>query len=311
MNIFSTDAYLDSLAEVYFPGKKKTVEDFRVAGDVFRLLVVDKKPITEFAFLDFVQPLAGKPAGKVRSLAFLPKAVLSTSRVDGRPEDAKAEGRSPSPYIDWTLFKEWSAFEKHVSAKIGNLGPDSKRKRKKLERDLGPISFVFDDKRPEVFDACVRWKSSQYVATGLTDMFARAENVQMFRKLHAKGALVVSSLSAGDTLLAVHFGGLADQRHYWWVPTYDPAHSKYSPGRLLLEAILQESHRLGHVEFDFLIGDEAYKWHYATHNRAFGALGTTPLSRRLKATVKRREKGALADHPRLMAAATAIKKKLR
>jgi hypothetical protein len=311
MNIFSTDAYLESLAEVYFPGKPKSIEEFRVEADAFRLLVVGGAPITEFAFLDFVQPLARKPSGKTRALGYLPNAVLSTTRVDGRPEDAKTESRSPSPFIDWTLFPEWPAFEKHVAAKIGNLGPDSKRKRKKLERDLGPISFVFDDKRPEVFDACIRWKSSQYVATGLTDMFARPENVTMFRTLHGRGALVVSSLSAGSTLLAVHFGGLADQRHYWWVPTYDPAYSKYSPGRLLLESILQESHRLGHLEFDFLIGDEAYKWHYATHNRAIGALGTPPISRRVKAALKRRVKGALAGHPRLMTAASALKKQLR
>src|SRR5207247_3960145 len=42
--------------------------------------------------------------------------------------------------------------------------------------------------------------------------------------------------------------------------------------------ILRESHVRGYAEFDFLIGGELYKWHYATQTRVIGPLGTPPLS---------------------------------
>jgi hypothetical protein len=309
MNIFSTDAYLTTLAEVYFPGKPHSIELYRCEGKVFRLLSVDGQIISTWAFLDFVQPL-DSAEGPAQELGYLPKAVLRTTRAEDRPAVGEAPEVLPSPFVDWKLFATWADFENVVKARIGNLFPDSRRKRKKLERDLGPVRFVFDDERPEVFERCVRWKSSQYVATGLKDMFADPLNVEMFRQLHQKKVVVVSSLSAGDTLVAVHFGGLADNRHYWWVPAYDPAQSKYSPGRLMLEAILEESYRAKHSEFDFLIGDEAYKWHYATHNREVGGLGTTPLKLRLRKEAKKQIKQALARYPRLLAAASEWKRRL-
>ncbi len=309
MNLFSTDAFLETLAELYYPGRRWAVEVCRVEGRYLRLLVVGRREVVLSApFFDYPQPVEDPVPGPVRELSWVPRTVLRTTTVEDRAPEPK--GQHPSPFIDWSRFVDWADFERFVGARIGNLFPDSRRRRKKLERDLGPLRFEFDDPRPEVFDACVRWKSAQYVTTGLPDLFAPAENVELFRRLRRRGAVVVSSLSAGSTLLAVHFGGLADGKHSWWVPAYDAALSKYSPGRLLLEEILKESLARRHREFDFLIGDEAYKFHYATHVRVIGPVGSPPLRVRLWNEARARAKHALSGSPRLLEAARSFRRRL-
>lgn len=306
MNIFSTDAYLDALAEVHFPRRRTAIEHVRVGGEVFRVLSADGQPVVSAPFMDFLSPLRPASTLEAHSIDYLPRAVLSTRAVTGRPATFP-EGVLPSPYIDFSLYASFQ----ELRARMGNRYGDSRRSRKKIERELGALTFTFDDPRASTFDACIAWKSAQYRQTGLTDMFAAAANVSMFHALRARGLVVVSSLAAGDTLLAVHIGGLADERLYWWVPAYDPALAKFSPGRLLLEDLVEESHRRRHHEFDFLIGDEAYKWQYATHNRMVGPFGRPPLALRLQRAAKRGLKRALSIDPRLLAAAVSLKQRFR
>ena len=309
MSVYSTPAFLETLAELYYPGRAAAVEVCGLGDLAVRLLVLDgHEVVTRAPYYDFPLPLEAPWTGPVRSLRYLPRAVLRTTTVEDRP--APGPGQHPSPYVAWSRFADHAAFESMVGQRIGNLLPDSRRRQRKLERDLGPVRFTFDDERPEAFDSCVRWKSAQYRETGLPDLFAEPRNVELFRRLRQRGVVVLSSLCAGERLVAAHLGGLADARLAWWVPAYDPVLAGYSPGRLMLHELLRESHARGHREFDFLIGDEAYKYHYATHSRLIGPLGTPPLRDRLLGTLTSKTKAALEGHPALMSAARTMKRHL-
>lgn len=293
MNFFSSDAFLTSLAEVYAPNRRFRIGLYRTEGRVFRLVSIARgRPITRWDFLDSVEPVEGSPHDPVEELRYLPGAVVRAEEIVEVPESVdESSGIFPAPYIDWSRFSGWDAFQSHFVGRRCSLARDSRQKRRHLERDLGPLSFVAHDTRPEVFDQCIAWKSAQYVRTGVRDMFRRPQSARLFKSLEAKGALLVSSLSAGGHLLAVHFGGISDKRFYSWIAAYDPQHGRYSPGRLLLEELLRDSQARGDLEFDFGIGDSCYKWHYATHNRTIGPLGTPPaarvLGRRARASMKR------------------------
>jgi hypothetical protein len=293
MNFFSSDAFLTSLAEVYAPGRRFRLGFYRTAGKVFRLISIGRRgPITRWDFLDSVEPIEGIADGVVRELRYLPLAVLQTAEIVDAPETVdETGGVLPAPYVDWSRFSGWDAFQSHYLRRRSSLLRDSRQKRRHLEDDLGPLNFVAHDTRTEVFDQCIAWKSAQYVRTGVRDMFRRPESARLFRRLADKRALLISSLSAGGKLLAVHFGGFSDNRFYSWIAAYDHQYGKYSPGRLLLEELLRDSQARGDHEFDFGIGHSSYKWHYATHNRTVGPLGTPPvptvLGRRAKASVKR------------------------
>jgi CelD/BcsL family acetyltransferase involved in cellulose biosynthesis len=83
-------------------------------------------------------------------------------------------------------------------------------------------------------------------------------------------------------VVAAHIGLRHDGRFSSWVPAYDDGATAYAPGRLLLEALLAAVAARGDREFDFLVGNEPYKWTYATHTRLVEPLGPQP---RLSTTV--------------------------
>jgi CelD/BcsL family acetyltransferase involved in cellulose biosynthesis len=72
--------------------------------------------------------------------------------------------------------------------------------------------------------------------------------------------------------------------------------------------MLEESHRLGHTQFDFSIGGEEYKWVYATHARLLGPLGRPPLKTRVLAAAKQQAKRALAVAPLALEIVVALRK---
>jgi hypothetical protein len=314
MNIFSSDAFLTTLAEVYFPGRPFQIGLYRTLGRTFRLLSVDgRPPITRWDFFDSAEPVAGDAAeGPAQELGYLPLAILETSEITAVPESiADGPVYFPAPYLDWSRFSDWTAFAAHFASRRSSLLRDSRQKRRRLEQELGPIRFVYHDERPEVFERCIAWKSAQYVRSGLPDMFHHAANVQLFRSLADKGALVISSFSTGERLMAVHFGGLAGKRFYSWIAAYDPDQGRHSPGRLLLEDLLRASQSAGHSEFDFGIGASDYKWHYATHNRTVGPLGKPPATLTVRRAAKSSLRRLLAPFPALLAGARRIRNRLR
>lgn len=308
MNIFSTSLFLETAGSLFYPRRKRSIELFELEGRVLRLLVLDGRTVVRtMPFYDYPQPLESGVG--LKPLAYFPRTVVETTSAADHVKEPP--GFQPSPYIDWSTVGDWASYEKFVAAKATTKANDSNRQKRRIERDVGPLSFVFDDQRSEVFDAVVRWKSSQYLSTGVGDMFAKPENIELFRELQKKKAVVVSSLSAGPTLLAAHFGSLTDGRMTWWVPAYDPAFSKFSPGRLMLENLIQHSHDAKHLEFDFLIGDEGYKFNFATHNRVIGPVGTPALRERIVTRAKAEAKALIKRSPRAYELAKEIKKRLR
>jgi len=310
MHWYATDGYLTTLADVHFPGRPFRIGLFAAGGRTFRLLAVEgRPPIVEWDFLDFCHPVSDEPDPSARPIAFVPRAALSAAEIGGTPEIAP--GSEPAPFIRWERFPDWKAFEAHYASRRSSLLRDARQKRRNLEKDLGPVQFVWDDHRPEVFERCVAWKSAQYDRTGVVDLFRKPESARFFQALHARGLLVVSSMSAGDVLLSVHFGGLADGRMYSWIASYDPQYARYSAGRLLLEDMLRESQAHGHEEWDFGIGDMDYKWHYATHNRVIGPVGRLPLARVVGNAAREGMKRALGRYPALFDGARRLRKRIQ
>ncbi len=299
MNFFSSDPFLESLAAAMFPGKQASVETFRVDDRAWRLLVVDgRKVITDIPFLDFIEPLTGS-FPEARKLDFLPRVAFETIPVEAWSPPPPGSDVEPGPFVDWSRFATWQDF----LAWVGRNGwsSDVPRKRRKLERDLGPVKLTLHDPRPGVLQDLMRWKSQQYVSTGVRDLFRDPAWVRFFDELQRRDALLVTSLSAGDRVVAVHVGMRFDGRFYWWIPAYDPELPRYSPGKILLHDLMERSQADGDRVFDFLIGGEAYKFQYATDVRIVQSAGTTPLALRLNRFVYRQLKEALQKSPELEA----------
>ena len=70
---------------------------------------------------------------------------------------------------------------------------------------------------------------------------------------------MLSSLYAGDKLVALHLGMRSGTTFHYWFPAYNPQYSKYSPGFMLLMHLIQESAEKGIRMIDLGAGDEQYK----------------------------------------------------
>jgi CelD/BcsL family acetyltransferase involved in cellulose biosynthesis len=112
-------------------------------------------------------------------------------------------------------------------------------------------------------DQLLTHKSQQYLRTGQFDLFATSWKRNLVTRLggvHEQTCTgMLSTLYAGDTWLASHFGlRCMDVLHYWF-PVYNTELSKFSPGRLLLKALIEASPGLGIRLIDHGGGDAHYK----------------------------------------------------
>jgi CelD/BcsL family acetyltransferase involved in cellulose biosynthesis len=254
-----------------------------VEGRHFRLLSVDGRPQPNIPFADFLEPLEA-PGRRTPTLGHLPFVSLESVPVDAwGPGTAAATWASP--WVDWTRFPRWEAFDHHAADR-GRKAFDAARQRRKLERLRGAVRFEPEARDASLLDVCLGWKSRQYRRTGVVDAFSSTRMVGFFRSLFDEGLLVVSALFGGDHPVAIHLGCRWEGRFYYWIPAYDESAASCSPGGLLLAALLEESHRRGDHEFDFLIGDEEYKFRYATDVRLVRPLGRPPLGTRAWKSVR-------------------------
>lgn len=195
-----------------------------------------------------------------------------------------------SPVID--LSAGYDAYEAATHA-----ARVEQRKTRNLERDIGDVRFDYHTTDDEVFESLVAWKSAQYRASGVRDIFAEpwcrraADALRSTDTEHFCG--VLSAVRAGDTLVAVHLGLRADGVWHWWLPAYDVTFARYSPGTVLLLEMARHAADLGVETIDLGKGDARYKSRLANHEIALakGVVEAPTLKNRARhaaAAVRRR-----------------------
>ncbi len=137
------------------------------------------------------------------------------------------------------------------------------RKARKMEREVGPIRFEARSTDREAMAALLRWKSEQCLATSHADVFKPhwtrdlVERIWGDRTDSFEG--ILSTLHAGDTLVAAHFGMRSSTVWHWWFPVYNHEHAQYSPGIILLMKMAEVAPSMGLNAIDFGKGDSEYK----------------------------------------------------
>ena len=115
---------------------------------------------------------------------------------------------SPSSVID--VSGGYEAFLAGRRAAGSEIVAQTERKARKLEREVGPVRFEPNLSDRAVLRLLMRWKSYQYMRTGVVDQFAIAWNVALIEHIHrttgADFAGMLSVLRAGDRVAAVAFG---------------------------------------------------------------------------------------------------------
>ncbi|MBO9535761.1 GNAT family N-acetyltransferase [Herbaspirillum sp.] len=177
-----------------------------------------------------------------------------------------------------TLGESFEAFQKARSAK---MFADTRRQRRRLEELCpGGVRIVLRAEGAEqdaIVAVMARQKARRWRETGSRDVFAEPGYLDFYRRLAAdcggaQGWVQVSALFVGDEIVATHWGIWHGRRFYWIMPGYEDGQwGRYSVGRVLMDAVLQDCIARGFALFDLTVGDEAYKAQWADHELALAS----------------------------------------
>ena len=188
-------------------------------------------------------------------------------QIDGRPNPVFSDSCiQTSEAHAVSIEGSWRAFyESRVKSRIR---ADSRRQIKRLS-EIGELSFRIAHDESEInmlTEIMINQKRARYKAMGVKDQFLKPENRKFFMRRNEGNMGVrphVAALLLDDRILAVHWGEIYHGTFYYLMPSHDPLWEKYSPGRLLLEHLLEWCFSNGLRCFDFTGGGEAYKLEWA------------------------------------------------
>jgi CelD/BcsL family acetyltransferase involved in cellulose biosynthesis len=134
---------------------------------------------------------------------------------------------------------------------------------RKAEALYGPMRFEWHTEDADVLATLLEWKAAQRRQSGTPDIFdlnwARGL-VERLRHVHVDGFEgVLSAVWFGDTLAAAHFGIRSATVLQYWVPGYNDALARYSPGLACLLAVAEEAASRGVVRVDLGVGEQRFK----------------------------------------------------
>ena len=197
-------------------------------------------------------------------------------------------------------------FRKRRSAKFFSTGD---RKWRRLS-EIAPVRFCIaesPDAAAEILRVLIRQKRRRYQELGYPGALADFTFHATVAKRHLiTGLIQTSALCVGETMVATHLGMIFRNRFYYLMPSYEAGDwARFSPGRILMQSLIEWSISQGLKEFDLTIGDETYKRLWADHTLPLyecirGLTGKGKIYRELhragrliKDLIKRRRPGAL------------------
>lgn len=175
-----------------------------------------------------------------------------------------------SPTLD--LRGGWSAYVERLGKLQGKSVPGviktAQTGLRKLTQTLGPVQLHDHDPRPEAWAAFMAWKSAQFQRTGQANVLDLPWVQRLLAVLRNRSGpellAPLSTLWAGDTLLACHQGLQSPQCLHYWLPTYNPDHAGLSPGLLHLHELARHAAHTGLPWVDMGRGETPLKQRFMT-----------------------------------------------
>jgi CelD/BcsL family acetyltransferase involved in cellulose biosynthesis len=169
-------------------------------------------------------------------------------------------GASPSWIVRVPFGYEVYAEDKKAESGVIK---DLDKRRRKAERDMGPVTFTAFSRSKSDFDKMIEWKRANYRDSGQTDIFEAGWTQKLMRDLFTGrdpewgGAFY--TLHIGDELAAAHFHLRGSNVIHAWMIAHDAKFDRVSPGLLLFQDILQWMDDTPYTSLDFGPGDYRFK----------------------------------------------------
>jgi CelD/BcsL family acetyltransferase involved in cellulose biosynthesis len=275
--------YVRAVGEVH-PGARLAV---LVRGGEIRAFLPFQHPGRLARALGFAEPVGGPMTDAVGAIAApgfetTSRELLRATRLSSflfthlvagqRRCGLQAEQIDPGLAIDLTAAADyWERLQLRRRGVVEELS----RRRRRAAEELGPLIFTSNSPAPEqMLERLIELKVAQYRRTGTADALGPEWRRQLLRRLvrlrspHCAG--VLSTLEAGGRVIAAHFGLRSGPVLHYWFPVYDPEFSRFSPGRLLLAAIIDAAPAQGVSRIERGLGTAPVKRDFANAEVAYG-----------------------------------------
>jgi CelD/BcsL family acetyltransferase involved in cellulose biosynthesis len=137
------------------------------------------------------------------------------------------------------------------------------QKRRKLEREVGPLRSLENVADPALIATLIEWKSAQYRRTKMPNILSYAWARELLEMLptyrNDDFAPAISVVYAGNTIASVRFDLRSRSLLHGWFATYNVELARYSPGLLHWMETIRTARSSGIERIDLGKGREAYK----------------------------------------------------
>ena len=154
-----------------------------------------------------------------------------------------------------------------------NMRNQIRRKKRKFEQDCNGKFIVLREKGKlnVAIDNFIRLNENRFKAKRMSSPFSD----DLFNRFHRKiipiffqrGLLELDFLHLGDTPIAAIYLFKYDHRYLYYQSGFDSAWHKISPGMLIFEYAISKAIEEGIKEFDFLQGNEDYKYRWTSNDK--------------------------------------------
>jgi CelD/BcsL family acetyltransferase involved in cellulose biosynthesis len=166
-----------------------------------------------------------------------------------------------------------SSFEEYLAGVGKNLRYNFRRRWRALERE-GQVKFIVLRSGTELQESFGKLVWLHRLRFQQQDKYSSflAPHIQEFHAdslthIAAAGMARLFLLQIGDKAVAALYGFSVNKTFSFYQIGMDPAWSHLSVGVVMMGCSIEEAIRSGHDEFDFLRGDEAYKFQWARETR--------------------------------------------
>jgi CelD/BcsL family acetyltransferase involved in cellulose biosynthesis len=186
------------------------------------------------------------------------------------PEMLRGRTLRQEPCPGVPLPGSWEAFAAGLGKKLrSNIGYYERLMRREFEVTFATAAA--EEELEESVEALFRLHQRRWHGRGLPGAFAgkrvRAFHREVARRCRDRGWLRLHTLRLNGRLEAALYCFAHGGSGYYYLGGFEPALARYSPGTVLTAHAIREAIREGAREFDFLRGDEPYKYVWNASDR--------------------------------------------
>jgi len=195
--------------------------------------------------------------------------VTAFGEATGRRLTTRSRVAAPLPLIELASHESWDAYlatrSSNFRQQVRRFGRRAAREAtmrlrrtesaEQLEADMGTF-FDLHDRR-----------FTERGGSSLSAERARGFHLDFARSALERGWLRLWFLELDGRPAAAWYGWRLGERYSYYNSGFDPAFAELSPGLVLISAVIQSAFEEGAAVFDFLLGEESYKYRFAERER--------------------------------------------